>query len=404
MFTVKFTSFFLSIALFFISLFNVGGYKSAMKDLLSKTGGYITGICHPNEDYETLANANIGWVRFDIPFPIAEGGEGESHFYTEFKARAKGYKDNGFKVMAVTPYPLEYVNHGIDPRTPEGEAKVKELAVYMVNDLRDLVDGLQITNEMQGTTFAYPLTEAEGARFTGIQLEAIYPVRGNIIIGYNTAGTCIDYHKTMQPYLDYCDYVGLDIYVTSISEEELGLSYKKQLKKVFDVVKKPLIMQEFGFVSNGAAYSAERRAEILRSYGYNSEAEAMADDINFTNQLEPQFRRILERDTTDKSQWGDLVLTKYAAHFYGDMKMSDTSIPHTPEGAAKYFEILIPALFELDFFAGAIIYANCDMATCWACGKSDCPCETVWGICKQDGTPKPAYYAVKNAFAQVVSK
>ena len=33
--------------------------------LKEKTGGFMKGVCHPNENYEQIKNANIEWVRFD---------------------------------------------------------------------------------------------------------------------------------------------------------------------------------------------------------------------------------------------------------------------------------------------------------------------------------------------------
>lgn len=37
--------------------------------------GFICGVCHPKEDYDQIKNANIDWVRMDIPFPFDENGE-----------------------------------------------------------------------------------------------------------------------------------------------------------------------------------------------------------------------------------------------------------------------------------------------------------------------------------------
>ena len=42
---------------------------------LDKTGGFIKGVCHPNENYEQISDANIEWVRFDLTsLPYDEDG------------------------------------------------------------------------------------------------------------------------------------------------------------------------------------------------------------------------------------------------------------------------------------------------------------------------------------------
>ena len=42
-----------------------------------------------------------------------------------------------------------------------------------------------------------------------------------------------------------------------------------------------------------------------------------------------------------------------------------------------------------------------DTSKCYVCGQTDCPVETKWGIVDCDLNPKPAYYAVKEAFAEI---
>ncbi len=42
-----------------------------------------------------------------------------------------------------------------------------------------------------------------------------------------------------------------------------------------------------------------------------------------------------------------------------------------------------------------------DAYACHVCGQTDCPTEAQWGLTKRDGTPKPSYYAVKEAFGKI---
>ena len=111
--------------------------------------------------------------------------------------------NNGIKVMAVTPYPDSYIEHGADIRKADGKEKVQKIAKFLVNDLKGFVSGLQITNEMGMPHFTLPLNMDEAAKFIGVQLEAVYPERGDIIVGYNSAGPQADLHYKLLTYVKY---------------------------------------------------------------------------------------------------------------------------------------------------------------------------------------------------------
>ena len=382
----------LTVYCFFGSLFNLPDKR--VQDLIEQNGGYIYGVCHPNENYEMLADAGLRWVRFDIPYPYESDGS-VSRNYLAFKDRAKGYTDRGFRVMAVTPYPRDYINiGGFDP--VENAEKTQEIAVFLYNDLKDITAAFQITNEMGLEGFMKPLNIEQAAKFIGIQLEALDPVTENFPIGYNSADISRDLHKLMKPYLKYCDYVGIDLY-TGNQGNAKPFDYSARIKELYRMTCKPIILQEFGFWSEGGPKTDEQKAEILAYYGYTSEAEAIADGMNFINKLPWQFQQKL-RDgyPDDEEHWAEIVFTKEYQHFYGETAAETMEgIPHTPEGQAEYFRRVMPELRKLNCLAGMIIYCCQDMAYCYNCGHSWCPFETKWGLFNLDGTPKPAYYAVK---------
>ena len=102
--TTWFSSLLLTLTLLVSSLSGMfTGAPAKTAALTEKAGGYITGVCHPNEDYDRLAELGVGWVRFDIPYPYNADGS-ISGSYTSFKNRCKGYADRGVRVMAITPY------------------------------------------------------------------------------------------------------------------------------------------------------------------------------------------------------------------------------------------------------------------------------------------------------------
>lgn len=391
----------ITISCFFGSVFNLPDKNT--KTLIENNGGVIYGVNHPNEKYDMLKDAGLNWVRFDIPFPFDSKGE-LTQAYINFKARCRGYADNGMKVFAVTPYPKEYVSTGgFNPvSTEENIKKTKEIAVFLYNDLKDITGGFQITNEMGLATFMYPLTLEEAATFIGVQLEAIDEAKkannDTFMIGYNQANVPASktLNELLKPYLQYCDYVGIDLYI-GVQTNDKASDYSNRIKKLYRQVCKPIIVTEFGFWSEAGSKTDEEKKEILAYYGYSSEEEAIADGENFIKKLPVQFQNTLFYEFPgQEEQWAELVFSKCSGHFYG--QTSDKTLENvgfTPEGQAEYFRLVITEMQKLNCVAGMIIYCCQDMSICWTCGQKWCPYETKWGIFNLDGTPKPAYYAVK---------
>lgn len=392
-----FESVILTLTLFFSQLGAVF-YLPAEKKvdaLLAKTDGFIFGVCHPVDgEYDDLHELGAGWVRFDIPYPFNSDGS-ISSAYTSFRNRCRNYTENGFKVMAITPYPKSYFEAGFNPTAPENQQKTKDIAVFMLNDLREYIAGIQVTNEMGIEVFTYPLTLEEAAVFTGIQLEALNDVKGNIIVGYNTAGLNLDFHKMMKEYHKYCDYVGLDLYLDGSSYD-----YTKRMRKIYRLTKRPILIQEFGYKSAGEPKTQQEKTEILQQYGYNSEQEAAADIENFVSKLPSAFQQRIKENSSDPADWGTIVFDYYADHFYrqlGTDRYLDCA--HTPEGQDEYFASLMPDLLREPYLAGLTVYCYRDSYSCWFCGFEGCPHETCWGLTDVNGGKKPSFYAVQKVIA-----
>ncbi len=379
-------------------------YESDVKAALEKSGGVIKGICHADPDYDLLHEAGIEWTRKDVPFLYdSEGNISQS--YLNWKAEMKAYADNGIKIFCVTPYPYKFINYGLDPREPENREAIQKIAEYYVKDLEGIVGAFQVTNEMGIDRFTYPLTIDEAAEFIGMQLEVMYPLcqERNILVGYNIADVTLPFK--LLKWNDYLDYVGLDLYLGCFEDviHEID-TYTALAGLVHHVTGKPIIYCEFGYIGYGEPKTESEKVEILKKYGYNSEAEATADMDNFIQKLpEDMKEEILEiyPDYTAE-QYADVIFRgEYMNHFY-------TSLPdgyyldgysHTPEGQAKFFADLIPKLLSKDYIIGTIIYMWSDSDSCYVCGQSDCPVETGWGLVDGQGNPKPSFYAVKEAFA-----
>ena len=389
-----------SIVLFFsgwfVSLFNQPDART--QALIEQTGGFIRGICHPNENYDLLQDGGFSWVRFDIPYPYTANGS-ISRSYAAFKNRARGYAERGFKVMAITPYPHDYINiGGFDPSAAENEEKTKEIAVFLYNDLKDICAAFQITNEMGIEVFTYPLTLEQAARFIGVQLEALDPITENFPIGYNTAGLNLPLHRLMKPYHQYCDYVGLDLYDGNNSYAD-AQDLISRIRRVYRLTHCPIILEEFGFLSEGEHKTDAQKQAVLQSYGYNSEKEAIADLDNFVQKLPAAFQQRLAESDHPKEEWGDLIFGSYSGHFYCECgKDTYKHFGHSPDGQAKYYTDLLPKLRAVSCLAGVVIYCCQDSSICWFCGQRGCPSETRWGLLDEHGVPKPAFAAVRACF------
>lgn len=378
--------------------------SNAETDALRKKG-FICGVCHHRGGVQKLIEANIGWIRTDIPFPLEKDGSIKKQFL-QFKEQCAAYKKAGVKVMAVTPYPQDYLNYGINLNTPDGERQIKEIAVYIIKELSECIGAVQVTNEMGIPRFTIPLTMDEAARFIAVQLEAMFPLKGDILVGYNSAGPQADLHSKLKPYLKYCDYVGVDIYVGCFMNI-IGFMwmFDAVLRYLWAFTGKPVILQEFGYIGAGAPKSKAEKRAILQKYGVSSAKEAKQNIAAFVEAMPQYFaNHIKYLAQGDKNRYYNLLFkSDLTNHLYRELP-AVTKIPgypHTPEGQAKFFSKILHKLYNTGYMAGAFIYCYADSEKCYVCGQADCPTETRWGIVDRNLNPKPAYYAVKEAFAEI---
>ncbi len=371
---------------------------------LEKTRGYMKGVCHAEPQYDLIREGNIEWFRDDIPFPYDEDGN-ISVGYLRWKEESQEYADNGIRIFGITPYPEDYIEFGLDPRDPENRDEIQDIARFYMEDLRGIVGAFQITNEMGIDRFTYPLTMEEAYEFIGMQLEAMYPIREDVIIGYNLAALSIlDMPIKMWKYHKYCDYVGVDLYLGCFENVLKNADqYITVLNYVRKVTGKPVILCEFGYIGLGEPKSEEEKLAILKEYGYSSEEEARADIDNFIKALPEDLANEFDRYADETPEYrADLLFTgEFRSHLYRELPegFGLNGFPHTPEGQAEFFSYIIPKIRNLDFVIGSFIYMWDDTGDCYVCGQEDCPVETKWGLVDSEGNPKPSYYAVKEAFA-----
>ena len=369
-----------------------------------KVGGFMKGVCHADPQYDLLNEADIEWFRDDIPFPYNKDGSLSQH-YLNWKEESKEYVENGVRIFGVTPYPDDYIEYGLDPRKPENRKAIQEIAKFYMNDLRGIVGAFQITNEMGIDRFTLPLTLDEAAEFIGMQLEAMYPIREDIIIGYNVGGLSIlELPFKMTDYHQYCDYVGLDMYLGCFENVLKNPDqYITILNFVRRVTGKPVVLCEFGYIGYGEPKTEAEKKAILQKYGFDSEEEARANIREFVNNLPEDLTEEITEDYSDRSpeEVASLIFDgEYSNHIYCELAegVGLYGFEHTPEGQADFFEYIIPKIRDVDYVIGMFVYCWGDSDSCYVCGQSDCPVETGWGLVDGKGNPKPAYYAVKEGY------
>lgn len=402
------------------------------EDVIEALGGFACGVCHPNENYEQIKAANIEWVRFDIGNLPYDKNYNINPGYLAFKERAKGYASRGIKVLAVTPYPEDFLNAGLDPRNEENFAEIMRIARFYMEDLRGIVACFQITNEMSIERFTYPLTLEEAAQFIGIQLQAMYPYKQDTLIGYNLGG--IEGYAVlpglMEDYKQYVDYVGCDFYlgcfdnITGSNGTKAGVGFTDL---AYAFTEKPIIVCEFGYMGYGEPKTDEEKIEILKKYGAKgstlSELETYAqlnvkeifENENFPQALRAEIEELSGlKDAETEEEKHDIYLkmgetlfnAEYISHFYCQLQedYKAKGYPHTPDGQAEFMSDMIDDLLECDYLCGAIVYCYTDSARCYVCGQADCPVETGWGLVDGQGNPKPLYYVIQEKFAEIQGK
>lgn len=381
-----------------------GPFENEVEAALEKTGGFMKGVCHAEPQYDLIKEGNIEWFRDDIPFPYDEDGK-LSESYKEWKEYVKAYADNGIRIFGITPYPEDYIEYGLDPREPENREAIQDIARFYVNDLKGIVGAFQVTNEMGIDRFTHPLTMEEAYEFIGMQLEAMYPIRGDILIGYNLAALSIAKMPfEMKPYHEYCDYVGVDLYLGCFENLLKNANqYLTVLGFVRMVTGKPIILCEFGYIGLGEPKSKKEKQAILESYGYSSEEEARADIDNFIKALPEELADEFDKYADETPEYrADLMFEgEFSNHLYRELHegFGLYGFPHTPEGQAEFFSYIIPKIRKRSYVIGSFIYMWDDTGDCYVCGQTDCPVETKWGLVDGEGNPKPSYYAVQEAFA-----
>lgn len=360
--------------------------------LYEKTGGFIRGICHACGEKDALLEANIRWIRGDTPYPFNRDGT-LSPAFLDYKAMCRAYLDKGIRVIGITPYPRAFLANGVDVRTAEGLAQAETICRRMAQELHGLVHCWQVTNEMWVVFFRDPLTDEEATDFLIACTRGVRAGDPDCAVG-NNSGIRPRLIEAVGP----DDYIGMDCYLGSWGNGGPD-DYAREIDALYEQGGHiPIILMEFGFPSIGGMVE-DADAEIrgyLNRHGFSSLDDAI-ERIDAFIETMPEPMRTCARSCAPEDR-KNYVLSNWT-HLLKKW-FTKSPIPHTEEGQAEFYRRLLPLLQQNEHLAGAVVFCWRDNPTCFNCGASDCPCETAWGITRCDGTRKPAYDAIRAAFAE----
>ena len=368
--------------------------ETDLQALYSKTGGFLRGICHPRGFLRELKEAGIGWVRIDTPYPYEGGALSDS--YIRYREQCRRFHNEGIGVVTISPFPDAFVRAGVDVTTPEGLRAVEETCRFLGRDFAGMKVCWQAANEMYIPHFREPLDEAQAVEFLAASIRGLKSGDPAHAVGHNSVDRDMTFPlKAVEEKCGGCDYIGLDLYDGTWSEGGPD-TFEERIDTLARLTGKPVILMEFGFSSMGEG-SADIRADGMkwlaeRGFGGAEDAIRRMDEV--LRYMPPLCgERVLRCAEEDRAS----CLMSCIPHVLKKWPVP-APIPHTEEGQAEFYRKLLPRLLHNPRLGGAVIYCMQDSESCFFCGGRDCPCEIAWGLLRTDGTPKPAYGAVKDAW------
>ncbi len=359
--------------------------------LLTKTGGFIKGICHPAGDVSLLHEAGIGWVRLDVPYPTEDS-------YAPFLQRIADYHAQSIRAILISPYPARFIQDGCDPTTPEGLLTVERICAQMAADFAPYQPCWQATNEMHIVHFRVPLTEMQAVDFLAASIRGLRRGDPDAAIGHNSLDESWQEKALLvEQKCGGTDYIGMDLYAgTWLPGDES--TYMLKIDQFHALLNKPVILMEFGFTSQGACMEEDGSdvAMLLKAWGFNGLDDVRSRVEEFITKLPPQMQAIAEK--ASPAERLHAIRPEFFSHLLKKWP-TPTAIPHSELGQVAFYGKLLPKLLAHPHLAGAVIYCMKDSERCFLCGAEDCPLETTWGLLRLDGSTKLAYEVVKSVFS-----
>lgn len=342
----------------------------------------IIGICGGDMDYAFAAEAGIGWVRLGVMFPWKDRLYGtEKEEYIHIKEEMRRAHAAGVKVMSITPlmgafswdaelgksvwndgWPQDIM--GWRYADDEFFDLVEEVCAWLARDLEGLVDDVwQIANELDISTFRGPYGLETAKRLAWASARGVKSVRPGARCGINPShlgreGRILftDCYGEGSP----LDYAGVDGYFGSWSGGTVE-DWTEVIDAIHAITGTPVLVNEWGYSSIGKV--APVPADFVRQGDINS---------------------VCATKTWHNAWKGETE--------------------HTEEIQAEYLARGLEIMNTHPHAMGGFMYCWQDDEVCYHCGQRNCPAECGWGIIRSDGSPKPAWYAVRDAYRKMTEK
>ena len=336
-----------------------------------------------------MKKANIRYIRMPLSFPFADNGmatlRGEYMRQLDFIRRLN---DAGFETLAATDCANSY---RFNPKSGKVECMrhipdwaggfdqdmfyecMKKSMAYIANETKGLVNWWQVANEPDIKTFYGMFTHDQNERFLRACAAGLKEGNPDAKVGINLAGDGLifsvgDQGESSDAYGPKLlaelyegdglfDYLGIDGYFGSWANGDPA-DWIPYIDKVHEITGAPVIIVEWGYstLQRGKPRTAEDRNRFF----------------NTAVCLEKDW------DAGSGKKW--------------------LGLDHSEELQADYIKQCAKIFAEHEAVIGNLFFRWEDTPTCWQCGAPDCPAEVAWGCIRTDGTPKPGYYALVEAY------
>lgn len=327
------------------------------------------------EEYPKMRECGFTWIRAGIPFPWEDKMYGSlSPAYLAAKADCKKAVESGLKIMGATfgvgsfrfdkrdqtsVWRDEIPDFAGKKGSPEYYENVEKAAAFLCEDLRGLVHGVwQCMNEIDNYTFA--------GEYAGQVVADTARALAKGIVSADPQAKCgINLCRYWDEGLALADlvyreghcfgYIGDDQYFGSWQGKTVE-HWPAVIEALYERYRLPVLVNEWGYSSGGAVQAHHPDPK----------------DVPLG--------------------WTDVCHAKSWFH--------EVEGGHTEEVQADYLRRGVELFAENPHVMGSFLFCWKDAAHCYHCGLSDCPAECFWGIVDQNGEPKPAYHAVREALRQ----
>ena len=329
--------------------------------------GLATGISQLSQsEISLIREAGVGWLRsggFGFDLERFLRGEEQPPQFSAVKERIAALRKEGFNLLGITPGPKNMPEIAGIPGSMAYLDNYRRICAFLGEQFHGLIDYWQVGNELDIWIFRASLSLEQSVEFLKAGILGLQGIDKGLKVGINITlfpslpgkvDGNTDLHEGVfiakSIYQDsglHLDYAGFDSYPGTWRDGGPE-SWNEYLDGFHALTGKPIIIQEFGYASEGA----------------------------------------LMNEAENQSGIYPCAAKKWRFAWRGE---------HTRETQAQFIEESFRIFAQKPFVIGATYFRWNDPETCWQCGQRDCPAETAWGLVNRERNPKPSYYSFQSS-------